>query len=58
VRGIRVRYGDANDDDAMSINNANNVIVDHCSVSWGVDETLHSYHMIPGGNGAGFFGRI
>ena len=40
VRSIRVRYGDKNDDDAMSINSANNVIVDHCSVSWGVDETF------------------
>ncbi|MCL2300381.1 MAG: pectate lyase [Firmicutes bacterium] len=40
VRNIRVRYGDTNDGDAMSINSANNVIVDHCSVSWGVDETF------------------
>jgi len=40
VRNIRVRYGDENDDDAMSVNSANNVIVDHCSVSWGVDETF------------------
>ena len=40
VRGIRVRCGDVSDDDGMYIGNANNVIVDHCSVSWGVDETF------------------
>ena len=40
VRNIRVRYGDMNDDDGMYIGNANNVIIDHCSVSWGVDETF------------------
>ena len=40
VRNIRVRCGDMSDDDGMYIGNANHVIVDHCSVSWGVDETF------------------
>ena len=40
VRSLRVRYGDSSDDDAMYISGANNVIVDHVSVSWGVDETF------------------
>ncbi len=40
IRNIRVRLGDFVIDDAMEIGNSNNVIIDHCSVSWGVDETL------------------
>jgi len=40
VRNIRVRCGDVSDDDGMYIGSANNVIVDHCSVSWGVDENF------------------
>jgi len=40
VRNIRVRYGDHTDDDAMYIGNARDVIIDHCSISWGVDETF------------------
>jgi len=40
VRNIRVRYGENQGGDAMSVSDAENVIIDHCSVSWGVDETL------------------
>lgn len=40
IRNIRVRLGDMNEKDAMSVSGAENVIIDHCSVSWGVDETL------------------
>lgn len=40
IRNIRVRLGDLLEKDAMSVSGAENVIVDHCSVSWGVDETL------------------
>jgi len=40
VRNIRVRCGDVSDDDGMYVGNAYNVIVDHCSISWGVDETF------------------
>ena len=45
VRYLRLRPGPDgpqhyNDVDALSIEHANNVIVDHCSLSWDVDETL------------------
>ncbi len=44
LRHLRVRVGPGkrkgDDLDGLKINNASNVIVDHCSVSWGVDETL------------------
>ena len=45
VRHLRIRPGPDgpqhyNDVEALSIEHANNVIVDHCSLSWDVDETL------------------
>ena len=40
IRNIRVRLGDLLEKDAMSVSDVENVIIDHCSVSWGVDETL------------------
>ena len=45
VRYLRVRPGPDgpqhyNDVDAISVEHANNVIIDHCSLSWDVDETL------------------
>jgi len=45
LRHLRIRPGPDgpqhyNDVDALSIEHANNVIVDHCSLSWDVDETL------------------
>jgi len=41
IRYIRVRLGNhAGAKDAIHIENANNVIIDHCSASYSVDETL------------------
>jgi len=47
IRHIRVRTGDAGlargsgwDPDAFSTQGARDVIVDHCSMSWGIDENL------------------
>lgn len=42
VRHIRSRPGDETDGepDAISISSGYNIIVDHCSASWAVDETL------------------
>ena len=46
VRYLRFRRGRASgrDDDALAIQYAENVIVDHCSISWGCDETLNTWH--------------
>lgn len=40
VRFIRSRLGDdaGNESDALSISRGNNIIMDHCSASWSVDE--------------------
>ena len=46
VRYIRVRMGDLdtlNEEDAFSGWNCKNVIIDHCSVSWSVDEAMSIY---------------
>lgn len=42
VRYIRVRLGDTNgiQDDAVTITRGSNIILDHISASWSVDETL------------------
>ena len=42
VRHVRVRLGDAieKEQDALSVYMCKNVILDHCSASWSVDETL------------------
>lgn len=42
VRYLRVRLGDesAQESDAISIVSGNNIIVDHCSAGWSVDEVL------------------
>jgi pectate lyase len=47
VRYIRSRLGDrgkpsASGRDAISINHGTNIILDHCSASWSIDETLSS----------------
>ncbi|WP_207493476.1 pectate lyase [Aridibaculum aurantiacum] len=40
IRYLRFRLGDENrvEDDALTGRNRQNIIVDHCSLSWGVDE--------------------
>ena len=48
IRYLRFRMGDkanvaASDYDALGGRGRNNVIIDHCSVSWGIDETLSFY---------------
>ena len=41
-RHLRFRHGDTSGDDSDSLwfRNAENVIVDHCSISWGLDENF------------------
>jgi len=45
VRYLRFRRGRANEGrtDSLSISWAENVIVDHCSMSWGTDQTLSTW---------------
>src|SRR5437773_1685778 len=56
IRHLRFRRGEtnvANRDDSLGGNPVGNVIVDHCSASWGLDENLSMYrHMYrpPGGD--------
>jgi hypothetical protein len=42
IRHLRFRHGDAsgNESDSVWFRNAQNVIVDHCSISWGLDENF------------------
>lgn len=47
VRHLRLRRGreSGDSDDTLSIEGgAENVVVDHCSISWGCDETLNTWH--------------
>lgn len=46
VRYIRFRMGDTNaiEGDALGCRNTNNVIIDHCSISWGTDENASFYN--------------
>lgn len=46
VRYLRVRLGDEAGKlmDGIDISNAKHVIVDHCSVSWTLDEAVNTYH--------------
>lgn len=45
VRFLRVRLGDVSntESDAVSVNNANGVVLDHLSCSWSVDECVSCY---------------
>ncbi|MCH6236486.1 LamG-like jellyroll fold domain-containing protein [Cognataquiflexum rubidum] len=45
VRFIRSRLGDTSgvDGDAIEVNRVKNLIIDHCSFSWGIDETCSIY---------------
>jgi hypothetical protein len=55
VRYMRFRRGETNvfdRDDALGGNAVGNIIVDHCSASWGLDENLSLYrHMYAQGQG-------
>ncbi len=46
IRYIRVRFGDESgqDSDAISSRYTKNIIIDHVSASWSVDETVSIYH--------------
>jgi hypothetical protein len=46
IRYLRVRFGDKSgeDSDAVSSRYTNNLILDHISASWSVDETMSIYH--------------
>ncbi len=46
IRYIRVRFGDESgtDADAVSSRRTKNILLDHVSASWSVDETLSIYH--------------
>ncbi len=46
VRYLRVRLGDEAGQlvDGIDVKNAENVVVDHCSVSWTLDEAVNTYH--------------
>ena len=46
VRFLRVRLGDeaGRKMDGIDVSDAQNVIVDHCSVSWTLDEAVNTYH--------------
>jgi pectate lyase len=49
VRGIRVRPGIesgliGSEIDGMQIRNSRHIIIDHCTVSWSVDEMLNTWH--------------
>lgn len=46
IRYMRFRLGDVHNlrgSDAIDINYCSNVIIDHCSMSWGIDEVFSTY---------------
>ncbi len=46
IRYLRVRFGDESGDDADAVSSryTRNIILDHISASWSVDETMSIYH--------------
>jgi pectate lyase len=46
LRYLRIRLGDetGNDEDALSGRYRKNIVIDHVSASWSIDETLSIYH--------------
>ncbi|MAF11742.1 pectate lyase [Candidatus Poribacteria bacterium] len=46
IRYLRVRFGDESGDDADAVSSRyhTNIIIDHVSASWSVDETMSVYH--------------
>ncbi|WP_242082395.1 pectate lyase family protein [Aestuariivivens sediminis] len=46
IRYLRFRMGDINqiEGDALGCRNTSNVIIDHCSISWGTDENASFYN--------------
>ncbi|MFG6685816.1 pectinesterase family protein [Mariniflexile sp. HNIBRBA6329] len=46
IRYLRFRMGDTHgvEGDALGCRNTNNVIIDHCSISWGTDENASFYN--------------
>ena len=48
IRYLRCRLGDeGSGGDAISINSGRNIIIDHCSASWSLDEALSSSTALP-----------
>lgn len=43
VRYLRLRMGDFTEDDAFKCNEKKNIMIDHCTMSWGVDEAASFY---------------
>lgn len=43
VRYLRFRMGDFTEDDAFKGNEKKNIMIDHCTMSWGVDEAASFY---------------
>jgi len=46
IRYMRFRLGDENNlkgSDALDINYDTNIVIDHCSISWGIDEVFSTY---------------
>lgn len=58
IRYLRVRPADnaTPEPDAISVGKGQNIILDHCSTSWGVDETLST--SVPSSAGDGYLDKV